>query len=180
MKLEKAIQGAIKQDRACQRYIYMTYAPKLMSICRRYHISAVGPGDILQEAFVSIFRYLDKYDPEKGHLEAWMKTITIRTGIRLSKKYNRHSIEIETVVNLPIIAEDAIDKMSADELMILIEQLPDGYKQVFNLAVIDGYSHKEIGEMLEMNESTSRSKLSRARGFLEKLIISQKKKIRAI
>ncbi len=180
LNIEKAIQGAIKQDRKCQHFIYMKYAPMLMSVCRRYSISALSPGDILQESFVSIFKYLDRFDPNKGSIEGWMKTITIRTGIRLSKKYNRHSLDIDMVVNLPNLDADAIDKMSADELMLLVENLPEGYKQVFNLSVIDGYSHKEISEMLDMNESTSRSKLSRARGQLEKLIVNQRKKIRAI
>ena len=181
MNINSAIQAAMRGDRKSQQYIYEKYARMLMSVCRRYNLSGIQPVDILQDSFIEIFKHLEKYDPAKGKFENWITTITIRTAIKVARKNNKHtSLEIDQVFNLPITEESALDKMSADELMEIIDCIPAGYKEIFNLYVIDGYSHKEIGELLDMKESTSRSKLMRARDMIGKQILINNQKLRAI
>lgn len=128
--------------------------------------------DALQETFIRIFRSFNTYNPDKGALTTWMRKIAVNCCLRsLSKK----NLEIS---NLSIVDYDqrysidaiAVSNLQRDDLLELVKSLPDGYRQVFNLAVIEGYSHREIGELLGIKEVSSRSNLSRAKDLLRKKI----------
>jgi len=125
--------------------------------------------DILQEAFIRIFKAIKTYDSNKGALSTWMRKITVNVALRsLSKK----NLEISTLTvdfhDRQVIAPEVMNKFNHDDLLKIVQTLPEGYRQVFNLSVIDGYSHKEIGKMLNIKEVSSRSNLSRAKQILRK------------
>ena len=132
--------------------------------------------DILQETFIRIFKSFKTYDPDKGALSTWMRKIAINCALR---SLNKKTLEIS---NLSVVDYDqkynvepeAISKLSHDDLLKIVQTLPDGYRQVFNLSVIEGYSHREIGEMLGIAAVSSRSNLSRAKQLLRKKILDSK------
>ncbi len=138
-----------------------------MSICRRY-VGQANAEDVVQDSFIRIFQYLVQYRNE-GSFEGWARRVCVNTCIRHLEKAKRLQIEYGSGV-LPehAVEPDAISKMSADELMLLIDKLPDGYRTVFNLSVIEGYHHKEISQMLGIEESSSRSQLTKARKYIQR------------
>ncbi len=131
--------------------------------------------DVLQDAFLIIFKNFHQFDQAKGQLEPWLKRITINVALQHNRSKKIYPIEIsEETQNTPKDESFAIDKMSADELIALIAKLPTKYRTVFNMYVVDGYSHKEICTALSINEASSRSNLSRAKGILKKNILANK------
>lgn len=150
-----------------------------MTVCKRYSRDAESAKDILQESLIKILKSIATYE-ERGSFEAWMKRITINTAL---KYFDRSSFKNEVFVLEDVNDKDVLpnvySKLGAEELMDLIEKLPNGFREVFNLFAIEGYSHKEIGKMLGITESTSRSQLTRARKLLKKqLTIREKIRIR--
>ena len=132
--------------------------------------------DILQETFIRIFKSFKTYDPEKGALSTWMRRIAVNCALKSLKK---KSLEVSNLSVLDYeekysVAPDVISKLSHDDLLNLVQNLPDGYRQVFNLSVIEGYSHKEIAVMLGIAAVSSRSNLSRAKQLLRKKILEGK------
>lgn len=169
------VQQCMKQDRHAQKQLFQIYAPKMMAVCSRYARHRMEAEEIMQDGFVRVFTCLDQYS-FKGSFEGWIRRIMINTALKLVAK---KSFKNE-VIGLPDYedqgyAPSVISTMSMNEILALVEQLPLGYKTVFNMAVIDGLSHKEIGEILEIKESTSRSQLVKARNMLKNLIIEQNK-----
>ncbi len=169
------IVGCKKGIAKYQKALVLKYSGMLMTVARRYSYDKSYAKDILQEAFVKIFKSLDRYE-EQGAFEAWMRRIVIHTALKYfdksSFKKEHHGLEnYELSQDVPKV----FLKFNEEEIMNYINQLPDGYKQVFNLFVIEGYSHKEIGEILNIGESTSRSQLARARKILQNQLISAKK-----
>ncbi len=171
MNIKDALEGARRNQKDSQRYLYYKFAPMLMTIARRYNSSSFDAQDIVQESFVQIFQNLQNYDPSKGKFESWITTISIRTALKLSRKYKKNFDNLDKIESLPNIDESVIDKLSADELISVINRIPIQYREVFNLYVIDGYSHKEIAEKFGMKESTSRSKLLRARNIINESLV---------
>lgn len=132
--------------------------------------------DVLQDALVMIFKKFHLFDPSKGTLEAWMKKVTVNVALQHNRSTKIIPVDIiENKDSLEIIEPDAMSKLSEEELIKLIATLPDQYRTVFNMYVIDGYSHKEIGEYLNISEVTSRSNLSRAKNILREKIITLEK-----
>jgi RNA polymerase sigma-70 factor (ECF subfamily) len=140
----------------------------MFGICLRYAKNQMEAEDVLQEGFIKVFRYLKDYRND-GSLEGWIRRTMVNTAINFYKKRIKYQKDLSLDQTEPINTdeESAIDKLSAKELLELIRQLPDGYRMVFNLNVIEGYTHKEIGEMLNISENTSKSQLSRARNVLQ-------------
>lgn len=145
-----------------------------MGIAIRYVKDENSAKDILQESFIRIFSSLQKFEYQSENaFMAWMKRITINEAIRWLKKYNNHFLEVEensqseayTSKNSNILSE-----LYTQDLLAALQTLPQGYQVVFNLYVIEGFSHKEIGELLKISESTSRSQLSRAKNLLKQLL----------
>lgn len=143
----------------------------MLTIVRRYGCATKDEADYVQEIFVRVFQSLDKYDAQKGNFKPWLRSITVRTIINkqtrtrilLTVNIDDHSIQSDPNLQL--------DDCDIEYILEAIRQLPEGYRMVFNLYEIDGYSHQEIGEMLGITASASRSQLSRAKAILKKNLL---------
>lgn len=169
------IQGCIQENTACQQKLYKTYAGKMLVVCMRYTRNRQEAEDVLQDGFIRVFDNIKKFN-FTGSFEGWVRRIMINCALRNFRKssYQKEQIGIDDNYDIP---EDTgvYDKLSEKELLIMINELPEGYKMVFNLYAIEGYSHKEIGEIMDINEGTSRSQLNKARKQLQKKLMEQKK-----
>ena len=164
------IRGCLNEERWAQRTLYETYYGKMMGVCLRYANNSEDARDILNEGFIKVFRYLDRYQVGTS-LESWIRRILINTAIDFYRKAMRHRTEdLEYAKHTPSQDEDVISHHSAQDIMAAVQQLPPAYRAVFNLYAIEGYSHKEIGEALGISESTSRSNLVKARTKLKALL----------
>jgi RNA polymerase sigma factor (sigma-70 family) len=169
------IKGCIEDDIKCQHLLFETYAGRLLTICRRYAADNSEAEDVLQEALVKIYNNLNQFRFECP-LEGWMRRIVVNTAIRACKKKKIHFREIhENVLDGQSFHPAIYGELGEEEILKIINQLPEGYKMVFNLYVIDGYSHEEIATMLGIQEGTSRSQLAKARRLLQKLIYERNK-----
>lgn len=150
--------------------LFRQYSGKLLAVCIRYTRHRMEAEDILQDAFIKIFKNLEKYEG-KGSFEGWMRRIAVNTAL---KNYNKSSFQKEKIgledYQENALAPEVIASLHEEELLKVVGELPDGYKAVFNLYVIEGYSHKEIADRLEIQESTSRSQLVKARKMLQSKI----------
>lgn len=174
MTEEELIKGCIREDRTCQQKLYKTYAGKMLVVCLRYCRSRQEAEDILQDGFIRVFDNIKKFS-FNGSFEGWVRRIMINCALRNYRKssYQKEQIGIADDYDIP---EDTgvYDKLSEKELMVMINDLPEGYKMVFNLYAIEGYSHKEIADTLGINEGTSRSQLNKARKQLQKKLYDTK------
>ncbi len=179
MSDEELIQGCIKGKDAFQYELYKRYSPKMFGVCLRYCASREEAEDVLQDGFIKVFKKIDSFR-FIGSFEGWIRRIMVHTAIR-NKYITLRAHEVNTLegVEHPALDEKVTSKLMMMDLMKLVNELPQGYKIVFNLFAVEGYSHKEIAEMLEIQEATSRSQYLRARQFLrEKLDKLQKSEFR--
>ena len=153
-----------------QKALFERYAGKMMALCRRYAKSNEEAEDFLQEGFIRMFKYLESYKG-KGSFDGWIRRIFVNTAIRHYHRQKKHHqiVEVNNAFNEKAPA-DAISQLSEKEMLLLIENLPDGYRMVFNMYAIEGFSHKEISTTLQIQESTSRSQLVKARKWLQNKI----------
>lgn len=151
----------------CQRELYERFAGKMYAVCLRYARTREDAADILQEGFLKVFTKLGQFQFQ-GSFEGWVRRVMVNTALRAYQK-QRYDFEHTGYERLPEspIDPDAVAMLSEAELLNLVRQLPDGYRAVFNLVAIEGYSHAEAAEMLGIQESTSRSQLTKARRHLE-------------
>jgi len=170
---KQLLAKCLEKNRKAQNELYMKYAPKLFGTCLRYSKNNTDAEDILQEGFIKIFKYLKDFRNE-GHFEGWMRKIMVTTALNFYKRKSLLNKEVDPdFVNAPSMSvPDVISLLSREELLSMIQELPDGYRMVFNLNTIEGYSHKEIGEIMNISVNTSKSQLSRARNSLQKKINS--------
>lgn len=170
---EDLINRCLKNEAKAQEQFYQRFAPKMYGVCMRFAKSQMEADDILQEGFIKVFINLKSYRNE-GSLEGWIRRTIVNTAINLFKKNAKHqnNIDIDKTDAAHQLNYNAraIDNLNMEELLKLISKLPSGYRMVFNLNVIEGYTHKEIGELLQISENTSKSQLSRARQTLQKQI----------
>lgn len=166
------IQGCLKKDRRYQEEFYGRYASKMLAVCRRYAKSQGEAEDILHEGFIKAFSKLNRFKGN-GSLEGWVRRIMVNTALESFRKNKNLSLveEVEDNNELKMEAK-ALTNMSADEILMLIQRLPTGFKVVFNLYAIEGYTHKEIADELGITIGTSKSQLSRARAALQQMIKS--------
>jgi len=165
------ISDCLKGKREAQKRLYTEHKDRLFAVCLRYANSKEEAEDVLQEAFIKIYRDLKNYRPI-APLYAWLRTVAVRTALEHIRKRNRRPQSQETVeesYNLGT-AEQATGMLQAQELTQLIQQLPADLRHCFNLYAIDGYSHKEIGDMLNISEANSKMRVSRARKILKKQV----------
>jgi RNA polymerase sigma-70 factor (ECF subfamily) len=164
-------------DEKAQQAFYQKLAPKMYGICLRFAADRAEADDILQEGFIRVFTHLKDFRGD-GSLEGWVRRTIVNTAINFYKKRIKRglSTDLGQVKELTDQSSQIIERMAADELLELISSLPDGYRTVFNLNIIEGYTHKEIGEMLDISENTSKSQLSRARASLQKKLKALKEK----
>ncbi len=171
------IQGCVNEDRSCQRMVYERYASKMMTVCLRYSRHRLEAEDILQDGFVKVFNNLEKFQ-FKGSFEGWIRRIMVNTAL---KNFRKSSVKKELIgiedYEHGSEEPDVLPRLSAEVLLKLVSELPAGYKVVFNLYAIEGFSHREIAETLEIKESTSRSQLVKARKMLQNRIAKLEKKI---
>lgn len=167
-------QGCIDGRADYQRLLYDYFSPRMFGICLRYANDYHHAEDILQEGFIKIFRNMDKFRGD-GSFEGWIKKIFINTAIEHYRKSVNHigHAELEPDSVIRHISEKATDNLAAQDLMKLVQQLSPGYRTIFNLYVIEGYSHKEIADTMGISEGTSKSQLARARNILKKMVESQ-------
>ncbi len=169
------IKGCISKHVQCQKALFTLYAPKFMTVCLRYAVDAMEAEDFLQEGFVRIFNNLHQFKFE-GSFEGWMRRIVVNVCLKkLQKKKLVFNEIIEEQSAVPSIDASAYNHLGESDLLKLISKLPEGYRIVFNLNVIEGYSHEEIAKMLNVQPSTSRSQLVKARKMLQQQILELQK-----
>lgn len=166
MNEQDIIQGCLRGSAQCQRQLYEHFAGKMYAVCLRYARNTSDAADILQEGFIKVFTKLEQFQFQ-GSFEGWVRRIMINTALRAYQR-QRFDSESSGYENLPEspVDPDALSALSEAELLRLINRLPDGYRVVFNLVAIEGYSHAEVADMLGIQESTSRSQLTKARRWL--------------
>lgn len=165
------IKDCIKNDSRSQKMLFDQVAPVLMGVATRYADSYDEASDILQDAMIKIFQKLDQFQ-FNGSFEGWCRRVLINTALEHIRKKNilKYSESIEEQYELGLEDANALEQLNAKELLEMIQTLPSGYKTVFNLYAIEGFSHKEIAEMLGLSEGTSKSQYARARKYLMELI----------
>jgi RNA polymerase sigma-70 factor (ECF subfamily) len=174
--IKKLIRKCQKQDIKAQEQLYRLYAHKLFPVCLKYSSNYQQAEDNLQDAFMMIFDKISQYQ-NKGSFEGWMKRITINTALQKYRKQAVFEIVRDDQLKEPEIEIDE-ETVSVDFLLKIIQELPERYRQVFNLYALDGFSHKEISSLLKISTGTSKSNLARARIILkEKIEASQVKTI---
>jgi RNA polymerase sigma factor (sigma-70 family) len=165
------VKACLHGDSRAQRKLYEKYYGKMLGVCLRYTKDREEARDILQDGFVKIFQKLGQFS-FSSPLEGWVRRIIVNTAIDRYRKNLAEpgSIDIETVYEVASEEHDALSDMSHEELLSCLQNLPAGYRMVFNMYVIEGFSHKEIAEALTITEGTSKSQLSKARAYLQRLI----------
>lgn len=165
------IEGCKKQDRKSQQLVYEKYARVMYGICLRYSSDKENAQDLLQDGFIKVFQNIASFE-HKGSFEGWLKRIFVNLAlenIRKDKTKKIQNEDIENISDMDIIddTDKNIEKISEDDLLKMVQELPTGYRTVFNMYAIEDYSHKEISEMLGIAEGTSRSQYIRARVLLQ-------------
>jgi RNA polymerase sigma-70 factor (ECF subfamily) len=150
----------------CQRQLYDRFAGKMYAVCLRYARTRADAADMLQEGFVKVFSKLEQFQFQ-GSFEGWIRRVMVNTALRAyqRRRFDAEQCGTEQYQDVSI-EPDAIANLSEAELLTIINRLPDGYRMVFNLVAIEGYSHAEAASLLGIQESTSRSQLTKARRLL--------------
>lgn len=165
------VSACLRGDSKYEWALYEKYAPRMYAVCLRYANRKEEAQDFLQEGFIKVFENLKSYRGD-GSLEGWIRRIIVNVILKSFRK-KAYKMEVrETYLEPTATTTDALSKLSEKELCQMINELPEGYKIVFNLYVIEGFSHKEIATELKINESTSRSQLAKARNMLQQKISS--------
>ena len=169
------IRGCLQNQATMQKMLYNKYAAKMYGICLRYAHHGEDAKDILQDGFIKVFNNLGKFKGT-GSFEGWMRRIFVNTAIEHYRKKN-DTYEIKEAHEEGITDRDltALDKLAADDIVKMISELPNGYRTVFNLFAVEGYAHKEIAEMLNISEGTSKSQFARAKAWLQEKIKNHEK-----
>lgn len=162
------LKGCLQKDRKYQELLYRKYAKKMYAICQSYARDKSVAQDILQDGFVKVFTKIQTFNPDNS-LEGWIRRVMTNTAIdyfRQNKKLNQF-IELEEQHNEEA-SDDAVNKqINVDEILYYLDRLPEGARIIFNLYAIEGYTHKEIAEQLQISEGTSKSQFSRARAIIK-------------
>lgn len=171
MNEKQLIEGCRKGNRVAQKELYEMYSRKMMGVCLRYSNDRETARDLLQDGFVKVFMNIDTYSGS-GSFEGWIRKIFVNCALEHLRKSDvlKEATDLDNTAELIEPEASVTDYLSAQELMAIIHKLPAGFRTVFNLFAIEGYSHKEIGEMLNITESTSRSQYTRARQLLQRTI----------
>jgi len=170
------IIGCKNNDRRAQKHLVDTFAPYLFAISKRYMRDDQEANDVIQEAFISIFGNIQNFRSEPYAFKAWMRQITINAALqKIRKTYRTKEVMPETIIDDRDEMPEIYGKFNVEDIMKIINELPGIYRQVFNMYVIDGYSHREIGEIIGQKESSSRAILTRAKKILREKIFEIQK-----
>lgn len=169
------IAGCFNNDPAAQRELYNRYSPKMLSVCYRFAPNREDAEDMLQEGFIKIYTQIQTFQ-NKGSFEGWIRRIIVHTCINFLKKHKKFNdnLCLDNAAFVPIKEETVPSIMQAKQVIECIRTLPLGYRTVLNLYAIEGYSHREISQMLDIEESTSRSQYTRAKVMLENMLVKKK------
>ena len=167
VQLVKALK---KEDAKAQRLLYDKYSSRMLVVCQRYVSDSMAAEDVMVEGFLKVFGKIDQFNSE-GSFEGWIRRIMVNEALGYLRKYKRilEDVSTDDIVNMPDVSY-ADEFIQAEELMKIIGSLPVGYRTVFNMYAIEGFSHAEIADMLSITESTSKSQLHRARAILQKKV----------
>lgn len=174
MTEELILYGCLNNDAASQQALYDKYSAKMLAVCYRYARNREDAEDMLQEAFIKVFLQIHQFQ-NKGSLEGWIRRVVVHTcinNLKKNKKFNE-SVDIIHAKSLYIREESVPSIMQAKQIIECIRMLPIGYRTVLNLYALEGFSHKEIAMMLEIEESTSRSQYTRAKAMLEDILVKK-------
>jgi RNA polymerase sigma factor (sigma-70 family) len=165
------IKGSIAGDRRMQEELYRRFAPKMYAVCLRYANNTNDAQDLLQEGFIKVYKNLHRFRAE-GSFEGWVRRVFVNTSIEHFRKKSAQLSSVSEREENTIEDADitALDSLAEKDIINIVQELSPGYRTVFNLYVVEGYSHKEIGELLGISEGTSKSQLARAKSILQKKI----------
>lgn len=164
------IKGCIDGNRICQRELYDRFASKMLGVCMRYAKDRAEAEDMLQEGFIKVFKNIANFRDE-GSFEGWIRKIMIFTAINLFNQRKRKFKEsLDNELYDIAIDDQVIEKIAAKEIVALVQQMPEGYRTIFNLYAVEGYTHREIGEMMNIAEGTSKSQYSRAKQYMQQAL----------
>jgi len=169
--LDEILKGCIANDRKCQEMLYHRFSGTMFGVCLGYTKDRDEAKDVLQEGFIKVFKNIKKYSGE-GNLEGWIRKIMVNTSIDFYRQRARKNSHVN-FDNVPDVLEteySILETISANEILGLIQQLPDGAKIIFNLYVVEGYTHDEIARMLDISEGTSKSQFWRAKKLLQQML----------
>lgn len=176
MNDEQLVKKCLEKDSLAQKQLFDSFSRKMMGVCLRYTKDAEEAQDVLQIGFVKVFEKLHLFNSD-GSLEGWIRKVVINTAldqIRKNKKFE-NNIDLATVdYQLPSENENVLGQLSVNDLLKIIQAMPTGFRTVFNMYAIEGYSHQEIADQLNISINTSKSQYSRARVYLQKIIIEEK------
>lgn len=164
------IQGCIDGKRACQKMLYDRFSSKMLGVCMRYAKDRAEAEDMLQEGFIKVFQNIARFKNE-GSFEGWIRRIMVFTAINFFKHRSRKFQEDLDHEEADAPYHDGIvEKISAKEIIALVQQMPEGYRMIFNLYAVEGYTHKEISEITGVAVGTSKSQYARARAYMQQLL----------
>ena len=170
---EAFLNACIRRDRQALKKLYEDHYPTMMGVCLRYANNKEDALDILHEGFIKVFKKIKQFQPGTS-LSAWIRRIMVNTAIDYYRKnIRRRTEDLDQAYRLSNPDPDAISRFSEKEILAAVQQLTPAYRTVFNLYVIEGYSHREIAEKLDITESTSRSNLVKARSKLQDALLKQ-------
>jgi len=164
--IEECVSGNVR----AQETLYRMLAPKMFGVCLRYSKDSTEAEDNLQEGFIKVFTYIKNFRNE-GSLEGWVRKIMVNVSLEKFRKQNLiYPVEDMSVFESKNYSNDIIERITADELIELIQELPPRYRMVFNLFVMEGMNHKEIAELMQITEGTSKSNLARAKDIMKRKV----------
>jgi RNA polymerase sigma-70 factor (ECF subfamily) len=169
-KEEELIKGCLRRDRTAQQHLFDLYSSKMYGLCFRYVRHTMEAEDVLVTAFTKIFDRIEQFKGD-GSFEGWIRRIMVNEALTFLRKSRTMYLETDLdQADREPDYDNLSDHLEADDLLKMIQEMPAGYRLVFNMYAIDGYSHKEIAEQLGISENTSKSQLSRARVYLQKML----------
>lgn len=165
------IRGCVEGNRQMQEELYNRFSGKMYAVCLRYANNPDDAQDLLQEGFIKVYRNLHRFRAE-GSFEGWIRRVFVNSCIEHFRKKSLQLSKVSEKEEGTIEDSDtsALDNLAEKDIVRLIQDLSPGYRTVFNLYVVEGYSHKEIGDLLNISEGTSKSQLARARSILQKKV----------
>ena len=175
MTEEALLHGCLKNEASAQRELYNKYSSKMLAVCYRYAHNREDAEDMLQEGFIKVFLQIHTFE-SRGAFEGWIRRIIVHTCINILKKNKKfnESVDIIHATGLQVREESIPAIVQAKQVVECIRLLPLGYRTVLNLYAIEGYSHREISKMLDIEESTSRSQYTRAKSMLEDILVKKR------
>lgn len=175
MTEEAILKGCLQNDPAAQKELYNRYSPKMLSVCYRFAHNREDAEDMLQEGFIKIFSQMHTFG-NRGAFEGWIRRIIVHTCINILKKNKKFNESVDIIhATGAVTREESVPSIvQAKQIVECIRMLPIGYRTVLNLYAIEGYSHREIGNLLDIEESTSRSQYTRAKAMLEEILVRKK------